>query len=78
MPFNRPLTLAAKLGAAASSGGVAAAGAAKSLDLNVFAEGVETEAQRAFLQRHDCKFYQGYLFGKPVAIEEFEALLGKL
>lgn len=51
---------------------------AKSLDMNVFAEGVETEGQLTFLKDHDCNTYQGYLFGKPVAIEEFEALLGKL
>ncbi len=43
--------------------------------LNVIAEGVETEAQLAFLKRHGCKAYQGYLFSKPVPIEEFEALL---
>lgn len=51
---------------------------AKSLDLTIFAEGVETEAQRIFLKDQDCSAYQGYLFGKPVSIEEFEALLGKL
>jgi diguanylate cyclase (GGDEF)-like protein/PAS domain S-box-containing protein len=45
---------------------------AKSLDLDVFAEGVETEDQRAFLKSHDCNSYQGYLFGKPVSIDEFE------
>lgn len=50
---------------------------AKSLDMNIFAEGVETEAQRAFLQRHDCTAYQGYLFSKPVSLEAFEDLLAK-
>ena len=45
--------------------------------LNVIAEGVETEAQLAFLRQHGCKRYQGYLFSKPIAIEDFEALLGK-
>ncbi|MDO8812993.1 MAG: EAL domain-containing protein [Gallionella sp.] len=44
---------------------------------NVIAEGVETEAQLAFLKLHGCKAYQGYLFSKPVPIKEFEALLGK-
>jgi diguanylate cyclase (GGDEF)-like protein len=44
--------------------------------LNVIAEGVETEAQLAFLKHHDCMSYQGYLFSKPVPLEEFEALLG--
>jgi len=46
--------------------------------LNVIAEGVETEAQLAFLKHHDCMAYQGYLFSKPVPLEEFETLLGKL
>ena len=43
--------------------------------LNVIAEGVETEAQLAFLKQHGCMAYQGFLFGKPVSIEQFEALL---
>ena len=45
--------------------------------LSVIAEGVETEAQLAFLRQHGCMMYQGYLFSKPVHIEDFEALLGK-
>lgn len=43
--------------------------------LNVIAEGVETEAQLAFLKEHGCMAYQGYFFGKPEPIEQFEALL---
>ena len=43
--------------------------------LHVIAEGVETDAQLTFLQRHGCVAYQGYLFSKPVPIENFEALL---
>ena len=49
---------------------------AKNFRLNVIAEGVETEGQLAFLKQHGCMAYQGYLFSKPVPIEEFEALLG--
>ena len=49
---------------------------AKSLGLTVIAEGVETEAQRQFLARHGCPNYQGYLFSKPLDIEQFERLLG--
>jgi diguanylate cyclase (GGDEF)-like protein/PAS domain S-box-containing protein len=45
--------------------------------LNVIAEGVETEEHLAFLKRHGCMAYQGYLFSKPVPVEEFEALIGK-
>jgi len=45
------------------------------LALNVIAEGVETEAQREFLERHGCHAYQGFLFGKPLPLEKFEASL---
>lgn len=48
---------------------------ARNFNLHVIAEGVETEEQLAFLQRHGCMAYQGYLFGKPVPIERFEALV---
>jgi diguanylate cyclase (GGDEF)-like protein/PAS domain S-box-containing protein len=51
---------------------------AKSLEVNIFAEGVETEDQLTFLKDHDCDTYQGFLFGKPVSIDEFEILMGKL
>ena len=46
-----------------------------SLGMQVIAEGVESKEQRDFLDHHGCHTYQGYLFGKPVPIEEFEALL---
>jgi diguanylate cyclase (GGDEF)-like protein len=48
---------------------------AQSLNLEVIAEGVETEEQRQFLLDEGCTHYQGYLFSKPVPIEQFEALL---
>jgi len=48
---------------------------AYSLGLEVIAEGVETEAQRQLLLKKGCKYYQGFLFGKPVPIEQFEKLL---
>lgn len=48
---------------------------AQSLNLDVIAEGVETEEQRQFLLDRSCTHYQGYLFSKPVPVEEFEALL---
>lgn len=46
-----------------------------SLGMEVIVEGVETEAQRNFLEHNGCHAYQGYLFSKPVPIEEFEALI---
>ncbi|MBB5186016.1 diguanylate cyclase (GGDEF)-like protein [Zhongshania antarctica] len=49
---------------------------ANSLDLDVIAEGVETEEQQQLLMGMGCSRYQGYLFGKPVPIKEFEASLG--
>jgi diguanylate cyclase (GGDEF)-like protein/PAS domain S-box-containing protein len=48
---------------------------AHNLNLKVIAEGVETEEQRELLLNKGCKNYQGYLFGKPLPIEQFEVAL---
>ncbi|MFT4940248.1 MAG: diguanylate cyclase (GGDEF)-like protein/PAS domain S-box-containing protein [Paraglaciecola sp.] len=50
---------------------------AQSLNIDVIAEGVETQEQKKFLLAKGCSHYQGYLFSKPVPIDEFEALLNK-
>lgn len=48
---------------------------ANSLGLDVIAEGVETPDQLEFLRQRGCPAFQGYLFSRPVALEQFEALL---
>ncbi len=48
---------------------------AESLGLKVIAEGVEQVAQRDFLARLGCYSYQGYLYGRPLPLEQFEQLL---
>ena len=45
---------------------------AKSLELHVIAEGVETEKQRRLLIENGCSNFQGHLFGIPLPIEQFE------
>ncbi len=47
----------------------------RGLNMDVIAEGVETEAQRAFLEAHGCCAYQGYLFSRPLPKDEFEAFV---
>jgi EAL domain-containing protein (putative c-di-GMP-specific phosphodiesterase class I) len=45
---------------------------AKALSLKVIAEGVETEAQMAFLEAHHCDQIQGYIFSEPLTVENLE------
>lgn len=49
----------------------------QSLQLQVVAEGVETEEQFAYLQRHRCDQIQGYFFSRPLAAADFERLLAE-
>jgi diguanylate cyclase (GGDEF)-like protein/PAS domain S-box-containing protein len=48
---------------------------AHSMKLAVIAEGVEKDAQLAYLRRHGCDEMQGYYFSRPVPEEEFEVML---
>jgi diguanylate cyclase (GGDEF)-like protein/PAS domain S-box-containing protein len=42
----------------------------QSLNIDVIAEGVETEEQRRFLFLHGCRAFQGFLFGRPGPVED--------
>ncbi|MGE5413693.1 MAG: EAL domain-containing protein [Syntrophomonadaceae bacterium] len=47
----------------------------RSLELEVIAEGVETEEQLAFLKGHQCDQLQGFLLSKPLAADDFDRFL---
>ncbi len=51
-------------------------GLARGLNLPVLAEGVETEAQLAFLAKEACDEIQGYLIGRPLPIEDYAEMTG--
>ena len=48
---------------------------ARNLGHGVIAEGVEMQQQKALLQTMGCHLFQGYLFSRPLPIDEFEASL---
>jgi diguanylate cyclase (GGDEF)-like protein/PAS domain S-box-containing protein len=48
---------------------------AKGLQMEVIAEGVETQAQHQMLNDYGCLNYQGYLFARPLVISEFDDLI---
>ena len=48
---------------------------AKSLNLRIIAEGVETKAQKDFLVKNGCNNIQGYFYSKPIPADEMEVLL---
>jgi len=50
-------------------------GLAKSLSLNVIAEGVENEKQLAFLKQHECNYIQGYYYSPPLQAGEITGIL---
>ncbi len=46
------------------------------LRLSVVAEGVEENSQHAYLVKHRCSLFQGYLFGRPMSFDDFQTRLG--
>jgi EAL domain-containing protein (putative c-di-GMP-specific phosphodiesterase class I) len=46
-------------------------------EVDVIAEGVETEAQFKLLHRYGCASFQGYLFSKPIPVGQFETLIAQ-
>lgn len=48
---------------------------AKSMNIEVTAEGVETEGQYEFMKRLGCDVIQGFYFSKPIPVEDFDKLL---
>jgi EAL domain-containing protein (putative c-di-GMP-specific phosphodiesterase class I) len=52
-------------------------GLGRSLDIPVLAEGVENEAQRAFLDNESCQQAQGYLYGRPLPLSELGHIVNR-
>lgn len=48
---------------------------AKSLNLKILAEGVETEEQKDFIVEHGCENIQGYFYSKPIPADDLEKIL---
>ncbi|MCU1348728.1 MAG: response regulator receiver modulated diguanylate cyclase/phosphodiesterase, partial [Acidobacteria bacterium] len=48
---------------------------AHDLGLEVIAEGIEHESQLAFLDEQGCEYIQGFLYSKPMPVNEFRELL---
>jgi diguanylate cyclase (GGDEF)-like protein len=63
----------------ASSGAIAQTiiSLSRTMELSVMAEGVETEEQREFLAHMGCHAFQGYLFSRPLPLQDFELLLAR-
>ena len=51
---------------------------ARMLDVQVVAEGVETDAQAGALRGHGCLLHQGFLYARPMPFEQFERLLERV
>jgi len=52
-------------------------GLSRTLNIPILAEGVETQAQHAFLAQEGCDEVQGYLTGRPLAIADYAGVVGR-
>ena len=50
----------------------------RSMKLSVIAEGVETQEQKAFLLQEGCMQVQGYLYGRPMTMQDMQSLLAEI
>jgi EAL domain-containing protein (putative c-di-GMP-specific phosphodiesterase class I) len=48
---------------------------AHDIGLQCIAEGVETEDQLEIMRQYGCRYVQGYIFDKPMPVEDFEKKL---
>ena len=51
---------------------------AKNLDIQVVAEGIETQMQLDFLRKYHCDYGQGYLLGRPMTISQLESFINTI
>jgi diguanylate cyclase (GGDEF)-like protein/PAS domain S-box-containing protein len=77
LKIDRSLVAGLPVNAEQAAHVVAILGLGRSLGLEVVAEGVENEAQRAFLESHNCTGLQGYLLSPPLAAADVPAFLEK-
>jgi diguanylate cyclase len=81
-PFDKikiDQTFIAKIGNSSPAAAIihAILGLGRALELPVIAEGVESEAQLAFLAKEGCNEVQGYLIGRPSPIAMYQHLVAK-
>jgi EAL domain-containing protein (putative c-di-GMP-specific phosphodiesterase class I) len=78
LKIDRSFTISSIASASNASITRAIIAVAKGLNLRVIAEGVETEAQEAFLRSEGCDQLQGYFFAKPMPARQMEPILAEM